>query len=249
MTALQFDIWTIFTHPGDRGILGHGLPHRKRINRLDERLSMVDVAKPRQTSADITSTPTPDQASDEQIMQQVTQGDAEALEMLYDRYAAAVMGMALKMLNGDRTTAEEIVQETFWRVWKRSGSFDAQAGAFSGWLFGITRNLCIDTWRRRKSRPQPVFGEDDVEQVKNQPDPAANVAEAVWTSIKHAHVKGAMNVLPEEQREVIELAYFWGLTRQEISETLGVPLGTVHTRARLALEKLRVALKRQGLTD
>lgn len=186
---------------------------------------------------------------DAKLAQRVAAGDASALEMLYDRYAAAVMGLAMKSLNQDRTTAEEVVQEVFWRVWTNAGSFNANSGKFSSWLFGITRNLCIDIWRQSNSRPQPVFNDDQEEQLRQQVNPEANVVETVWTTMKHKQVKTAIDVLPIEQRQVIELAYFWGMTRQEISEALGIPLGTVHTRARLALKKLREALALQGLGD
>ena len=155
----------------------------------------------------------------------------------------------MKSLNNDRPTAEEVVQEAFWRVWTNADSFSAKSGKFSSWLFGITRNLCIDTWRRRQSRPQPVFNDDQEEQLHQQVDPNADVADMVWTTMKQGQVKTAVDVLPAEQRRVIEMAYFWGMTRQEISEALEVPLGTVHTRARLALRKLREALADQGLGD
>ena len=257
LASLQFDSTTTFTQPSISGILVTGLPKRvrpsspKRQNekQQDERQSMIDVAKPRHTSAETNLTSVSDQLSDEQIMQQITQGDSAALEILYDRYAPLIMGVALKMLNSDRATAEEVVQETFWRVWKRSASFNEKSGKPASWVVGIARNLCVDTWRRRKSRPQPVFSEDDVERAKNQPDPHTNVAEAVWTSIKHSQVKVALTVLPEEQRKVIEMAYFGGMTRQEISKTLDVPLGTVHTRARLGLKKLRDILQNQDLAE
>jgi RNA polymerase sigma-70 factor (ECF subfamily) len=181
-------------------------------------------------------------------MVQVAKGDAAALEMLYDQYSPAVMGLALKML-GDRATAEEIVQETFWKVWRSADTFRAQQGNFSSWLFGITRNLSIDSWRRRKVRPQPVLDYDEEQQLEQNPDPDADVTEVTWLSMKHSQVRQALGTLPVNQREVVELAFFGGLTRQEIAETTGLPLGTVHTRARLGLQKLREALQEQGFEE
>jgi len=186
-----------------------------------------------------------DELNDEQLMSRVTQGDTAALERLYDRYSPAAMGLALK-ITGDRATAEEVVQETFWRVWRKAESFHIQRGAFTSWVFSIVRNLSIDSLRRRM-RAQPIGeAEQSVEQV---PDPEADVAEAAWLGVKHQQVRAAIATLPVEQRHVIEMAYFSGMTRQEIAQATGEPLGTIHTRARLALQKLREALLVQGFDE
>lgn len=184
----------------------------------------------------------------EQLMARVVTGDAAALETLYDQYAPAVMGLALKML-GDRAAAEEIVQETFWRVWRNANSYRSQQGNFTTWLFGITRNLAIDSWRRRKVRPQPIFDHEEEQQLEQNPDPRPDVTEATWANMKHSQVRQALNGLPSNQREVVEMAFFGGMTRQEIAEKIGVPLGTVHTRARLGLQKLRETLQAQGFEE
>lgn len=186
--------------------------------------------------------------SDQQLMRRVVDGDPLALESLYGRYASAVMGLAFKML-GERSLAEEVVQETFWRVWRNGATFRQTQGAFSSWLLGITRNLCIDIWRRRNSRPQPVSEEETRSGSNPLPDPQVDVAESAWTAIKHRQVRTAMDSLPPAQRRVLELAYFWGMTRQEIADDMGIPLGTVHTRARLGLQKLREALQQEGFED
>jgi RNA polymerase sigma-70 factor (ECF subfamily) len=186
--------------------------------------------------------------NNEQLMKRVANGDAAALESLYEQYASAVMGLAVKML-GDRAAAEEVVQETFWRVWRNAASFCEQQGAFSSWLFGVTRNLAIDSWRRRKARPQPIFDDAEERQLEYNLDPNADVSESAWTAIKHVQVHEALGALPPAQRQVVEMAFFWGMTRQEIAESMGVPLGTVHTRARLGLQKLREVLQEQGFED
>lgn len=234
-----------------RGILPKAAPPARAAgtgHALGELSHMLNPANTPQTSvgqASVDGRP----GNDAELAQRVAAGDASALEILYDRYAAAVMGLALKSLNQDRATAEEVVQEVFWRVWTNAASFNANSGKFSSWLFGITRNFCIDIWRQSNSRPQPVFNADQDEELRQQVDPEANVVDTVWTALKHNQVKTALEVLPADQRRVIELAYFRGLTRQEISEALDLPLGTVHTRARLALKKLREALALQGLGD
>jgi len=189
-----------------------------------------------------------DESTDEHLLAQAAGGDPAALEILYDRYAPAVMGFALKMLS-DRPAAEEVVQETFWRVWRSAESFRAQRGSFTGWLFGIARNQVIDLCRRRKVRPRPMVEDAEGGRADRAPDPDADVAESAWTAIKHTQVRAAMADLPPAQRRVIELAYFGGMTRQEIAGVTGEPLGTIHTRARLALQKLRETLQAQGFEE
>jgi RNA polymerase sigma-70 factor (ECF subfamily) len=182
------------------------------------------------------------QLSDEQLMTRITEGQETALTLLYDRYAAAVMGLAVKVVR-DRTVAEEIVQETFYRVWDKSLSFQEHKGSFPSWLFRIARNLAIDGLRRQKVRPQAVESEQEQEYIERTGRANVNVAEAAWIAIKQEQVQTAVTQLPEEQRQVIELAYFGGLTRREIAAETGVALGTIHTRARLALQKLQQVLQ------
>ena len=189
-----------------------------------------------------------DEITDERLVARTVRGDVAAFEVLYDRYASTVMGLALRIV-ADHALAEEVVQETFWRVWQNAASFQAQRGAFAGWLLGITRNLAIDLCRRRRVRPQVLLDQADESPIERIPDQAADVAEAAWTAIKHQQVYAALSDLPPDQRRVIELAYFGGLTRQEIAAKTGEPLGTIHTRARLALKKLRAALLAQGFED
>lgn len=186
--------------------------------------------------------------TDEQLVARTARGDAAAFEMLYDRYASTAMGLALRIV-ADRALAEDVVQETFWRVWRNAASFQGQRGSFAGWLLGITRNLAIDLCRRRKVRPQASINPADETSIETLPDPAVDVAESAWTAIKQQQVQAALHDLPPDQRRVIELAYFGGLTRQEIAAKTGEPLGTIHTRARLALKKLRAALLAQGFED
>ena len=186
--------------------------------------------------------------NDEQLVARMVQGDVTAFEVLYERYAPTVMGLALRIL-ADRALAEEVVQETFWRAWRNAASFQEQRGAFAGWLLGIARNQAIDFCRRRRVRPQVLLDEADESPLEHMPDRSTDVAESAWTAIKHQQVYAALSDLPSDQRRVIELAYFGGLTRQEIAARTGEPLGTIHSRARLALKKLRAALLAQGFED
>jgi RNA polymerase sigma-70 factor (ECF subfamily) len=183
-----------------------------------------------------------DAVSDDQLIEAVARGDRRAFESLYDRYSSAVFGLALRTLR-DRESAEEAVQEVFWRVWQRAQSFDRNR-SFKPWLFGIAHNYCIDELRRRRSRPQSVY-EDDEHPVLSSIADAADVSEAALDSEQRRIVLTALEQLPTEQRQALELAYFSGLTQQEIAVRLGNPLGTIKTRMRLGLQKLRGILQGQ----
>lgn len=180
----------------------------------------------------------PKSLSDAELVASVAKRDKHALEELYDRHAAAALGLALKMI-GERNTAEEIVQEAYWRVWRRAVTFELGRGQFTAWLFGIVHNLAIDEMRRRNVRPSTISTDSEDDAILELPDTDVDVAESVFQSVTGEQVRGALGTLPDAQRSVIELAYFEGLTHQEIAERLNEPIGTIHTRARLALQKLR----------
>ena len=183
---------------------------------------------------------------DETLAARVARGDSAALEALYDRYASRVLGLSIKIVS-DQALAEDILQETFWRVWQSAGTYQPQLGAFTGWLFRIARNLSIDAYRRRNVRPQAVMStreEGDDPLLEQTPDPDMDVAEQAQSILRNRQVRQALASLPSVQRQVIEMAYFNGMTRQEIAEATGEALGTIHTRARLALQKLRGELER-----
>ena len=187
------------------------------------------------------------QLSDEILIAQVARGDATALETLYDRYAAVVLGMSLR-ITGDRAASEDVLQETFWRVWQSAVAYQSRRGSFTSWLFRIARNLAIDAYRRRSARPQAIIEMVDSDPILDQlPDPTMDVAEQAQANLKAQQVRSAVAILPREQRRVIEMAYFYGMTRQEIAEATGEALGTIHTRARLGLQKLREELERTEL--
>lgn len=187
----------------------------------------------------------PTETSDETLAGQVARGDSAALEALYDRHASMVLGLLFKVI-GDRASAEDVLQETFWRVWKNASAYEPTRGTFTSWLFRIARNLAIDTHRRANARPQAIPDMGDADSVLDQiPDPETNVAEQAQSNLKNRQVRNAIASLPRQQRQVIELAYFYGMTRQEIAEATGEALGTIHTRARLGLQKLREELDRE----
>jgi RNA polymerase sigma-70 factor (ECF subfamily) len=183
-------------------------------------------------------------------MRRVVRGDSSALAELYDRHAAKVFGLCLRILN-EPQLAEDVLQEVFVRVWERGDTFTPARGEFATWLMGVTRNMCIDQLRRIRARPQaanPTPGGEAPALEEFLTDPEADVPAAASVNEIASLVRRAMARLNPEQRQVIELSYFRGLTRREIARALQCPEGTVHTRARLALQNLRQHLAAQGLT-
>jgi len=180
------------------------------------------------------------------LIASISQGDSRALEVLYDRYAAVIYRMALRIVKNPEL-AEEVVQEVFWRVWRRSGSFERERGRVAQWLFGVAHNLCIDELRRMRSRPVPVYEDTEHPLIQQLPDERTDVAGEVWHAEQRRVIADVLDQLPEAQRQAIELAYFGGLSHQEIAMRLNRPLGTIKTRVRLGLHKLKSLLTARGL--
>jgi RNA polymerase sigma-70 factor, ECF subfamily len=182
-----------------------------------------------------------DELSDEQLMRRLGGQEVEAaLSTLYDRYSRTVFGIGLKLLGGDRSLAEEVVQEVFLKVWRSSHTFDPSRGSFSTWLYRVTRNVALDLYRKRTSRIRPVPDGDS--QIAAARDSSAGPEEIVDDSWLSWRISRALEGLGATQREVIELAYFQGLSQREISQRTGVPLGTVKTRTYSAMKRLREGL-------
>jgi RNA polymerase sigma-70 factor, ECF subfamily len=181
-----------------------------------------------------------DTLSDEQLMTRLAGPEVEvALARLYDRYSRTVFGVGLKML-GDRSLAEDLTQEVFLKVWRSSGTFDPSRGGFSTWLFRVTRSVALDLHRRRARRIHPVpEGDTHLDAVKDGSAGPQEIVDESWLSWR---VSRALEVLEAPYREVIELAYFGGLSQREISVRTGVPLGTVKTRTARAFKRLRKEL-------
>lgn len=178
--------------------------------------------------------------SDEQLMDRVTGSEVEAaLSALYDRYSRTVFGVGLKLL-GDRTLAEELVQEVFLKVWRSSHTFDASRGSFSTWLYRLTRNLALDLYRKSSRRITPIpEGDEHVTAARDSSPGPQEIVDDSWLSWR---ISRALEGLDAAHREVIELAYFRGLSQREISQQTGIPLGTVKTRTASALKRLRKGL-------
>jgi RNA polymerase sigma-70 factor (ECF subfamily) len=183
---------------------------------------------------------------DQTLIAAIAAGDSVALELLYDRYGAVVYRIALRMLK-NRELAEEIVQEAFWRVWRRSASFTVDRGRVTQWLFGIVHNLCIDEMRRVRARPNQVYEDVEHPVLQQLIDERTDVSAAAWTTEQRRMISESLRELPAAQREAIELAYFGGMSHQEIATKLNRPLGTIKTRVRLGLHKLGGLLAARGL--
>jgi RNA polymerase sigma-70 factor, ECF subfamily len=176
--------------------------------------------------------------TDGELVRRMSDGDVSALEELYNRYARAVYSFAVRIV-GDGLVAEEILQEAFTRAWQQAGRFELARGSFASWLLSITHNLAIDELRKRQRRPQRASSVDITDVLRGEVDTTADVEEAAEMSELRVRIRAAMDQLPKPQQRVIELAYFEGLTQREISAALNEPLGTVKTRMRLAMQKLK----------
>ena len=181
---------------------------------------------------------------DKKVLALIVQSDREALGALYDRYGGAVYSLSMHMLR-DSGAAEEVTQDVFFNVWRRASSYNAQRGSVTAWLFSIAHHRTIDELRRRRREQTRVqYGVD----LSNKPsDGADDPLDYATAQFEHGQLKDALLTLRTEQRQVVELAYFGGLTHSEIATRLGQPLGTVKTRMRLALKKLREVLGSQIL--
>lgn len=179
--------------------------------------------------------------TDEQLIEEVVKQDQDAFSVLYTRHSSLVLGVVFKIVN-ERGLAEEILQETFWRVWKKADTFDPSKAKFTTWLYSIARRLAIDTYRKQKVRPQTAQSEQAVLLMESAASADRAVIDQVDLNFDSSRARQALNALSPEQRTVLEMAYFQGKTRREIAKELDIPLGTIHTRARLALQYLRQSL-------
>jgi RNA polymerase sigma-70 factor (ECF subfamily) len=177
--------------------------------------------------------------ADEDLMPLVERKDAAAFEIVYDRHGGPAYSLAYRIV-GDRQIAEEVTQEAFLSVWRSGARFDRARGSVRTWLLGVVRNRAIDVLRREAGRAPTISLElDTVPEQESRFEPTD--AEALRREAGR-EVRGALRDLPEDQLKVVQLAYFGGLSHSEIADVLGMPLGTVKGRMRLAMEKMRATL-------
>ncbi|MGV2622658.1 UNVERIFIED_CONTAM: sigma-70 family RNA polymerase sigma factor [Halobacillus marinus] len=182
---------------------------------------------------------------DSLLYHQMLEGDKEALEAIYDRYEKLLYSFVIK-LSGDPTLAEEVLQEVFLKLWTKKARYEESKGKFSSWIVTITRYTAIDIIRKTNKEHVSLEEETDV------PDRGTETTEDLveWKE-RGDRVRAAVSLLSEEQRNMVQLFYFKGLTQREIAEKTGLPLGTVKGRVRLALKHLKRQLSSEkgGVRD
>ncbi|MBI3522657.1 MAG: sigma-70 family RNA polymerase sigma factor [Chloroflexi bacterium] len=171
------------------------------------------------------------------LIGRIAAGDAEALGELYDRYGRVVFGVLYRML-GSPEVAEEVTQDAFHSVWRQAGSYRPERGAVRTWLLAIGRNAAIDWRRTRGKRTEREAVIDEAAELFEE----LRVEDRVLASLRAERIRAAVGTLPVEQRQVLALAFWGGLSQSEIAERTGTPLGTVKSRVRLGMTKLRERL-------
>jgi RNA polymerase sigma-70 factor (ECF subfamily) len=176
---------------------------------------------------------TPPDTPDAELLALVAERDRAAFELLYRRYVRSVFGLALRRL-GDRGRAEDAVQEVFTAIWRSAATYRPERGSAAGWLYAIARNAIVDRFR---SSGEPAAEPPDSPSSEPGPQERAETAYVAW------RVHRALEELPRREREVLELAYWSGMSQSEVADYLHLPLGTVKTRTRSALSRLSTLLE------
>ena len=188
--------------------------------------------------------------SDQELIERIRQDrDQQAMAKLYDRYARPVYSLAFHVLREQRA-AEDVVQDVFLGFWQRPFTYVDARGTFGPWILRVTRNRSIDVLRKRSRERSP--GDDEYASLFEERiiDPEPEPGDQVWTQAVARQVRTAMQQLNDVQRQVIELAYFYGMTQSEMADHLGIPLGTIKTRVRTALRRLsEIMVEANAWTD
>lgn len=183
------------------------------------------------------------QLTDEALLLQISRRNSEALAVLYDRHAQTVYNLIMRIVR-EQTSADEILQDTFWQVWQKAETF--QHGHAAAWLYRIARNKSLDWLRRQKTRPQIALSLDEPGDFATTVAAPTLVEHTVAQSWQQEHIHQALANLPPEQRQCLELAFFEGLSQRQIAEYTQTPVSTVKTRIQIALEKLERVLRAVG---
>lgn len=178
---------------------------------------------------------------DQELLVRIAGGDKDALEVIYERYSSAVYSLARYMLRSE-AVAEEATQDVFLNIWLKAASYSSSRGQPKTWIMSVAHHKIIDVIRSRR-RAAAISDPKEYETLDLLPSGEVATDEAVERNLEAERVREALSRLPAAQQEVINLAYFSGLSQSEIAARLGQPLGTVKTRARLALQKLRKELR------
>ncbi len=178
---------------------------------------------------------------DQELLVRIGAGEKDALEAIYERYSSAVYSLARYMLRSE-AVAEEATQDVFLNIWHKASSFNLSRGQPKTWIMSVAHHKIIDIIRSRR-RAEAISDPKEYETLDLLPSDQVSTDEAVVRNLEAERVRRALERLPAAQQEVVTLAYFGGLSQSEIAAKLGQPLGTVKTRARLALQKLREELR------
>jgi RNA polymerase sigma-70 factor, ECF subfamily len=179
--------------------------------------------------------------ADRAAVQRMARGDPDALADLYDRHSRLLYSLALRIVRLE-ADAEDVMQEVFAQVWRQASRYDGNRGTVIGWLVTLTRSRALDKLRRGRARPQATDGEQRAQGV---PDVSPGIDVTLVSAEQASAVRAALEALPDNQRVPLELAYYEGLSQSEIAARLDVPLGTIKTRMRQALLRLRDAVADQ----
>ena len=184
---------------------------------------------------------TPDEPDDRQLLQRIVEQDRDALDTLYGRYMTPVYSMALNMLK-QPPLAEEVTQDVFLNIWLKASSFNAERGQPRSWIMSVAHHRVVDVIRSRR-RTTSMTDPEGYETLERLPSGGASVESQVEQNLDRERIMGALANLPQSQQEVILLAYFEGYSQSEMAGLLSLPLGTIKTRVRLAMQKLRQVLQ------
>jgi RNA polymerase sigma-70 factor (ECF subfamily) len=193
------------------------------------------------------STKSDSKEDDRTLIKQIGIGDPEALSILYDRYKTIVFSLASK-ISGSQETAEDITIDVFTQIWENADKYHPEKGTIKGWIASIARYRSIDALRRRKVRfdmNQHQWSDGQLETLPSNDNPV----EALELAVTRRQVSDAVNRLSKDQQEALAMAYFKGYTQRQIAEKLSEPLGTIKTRIRLGLQRLRQIFKDENILD
>jgi RNA polymerase sigma-70 factor, ECF subfamily len=175
------------------------------------------------------------------LLGMIAQGDREAFSRFYDGFAGLAFGLIRRILR-DPAASEEVLQEVFWQIWREAARYDPRRGSPEAWVVMRAKTRAIDRLRAMRRREKTFVAPADDSLTRSTEEPGENPG---VTAENRGLVRSALNALPESQRRVVELAFFEGMTQSEIASRLGEPLGTVKTRARLGLERLKSLITRE----
>ena len=183
----------------------------------------------------------PDEPDDLQLLERIAGKDKDALNALYSRYMTPVYSLSLHMLK-QPSLAEEVTQDVFLNIWLKADSFNAGRGNPRSWIMSVTHHRVVDVIRSRR-RSNVMTDPEGYDTLERLPSSGPSVESQVTQRLDRERIERALDTLPDNQREVIELAYFEGYSQSEMADLLGQPLGTIKTRVRLAMQKMKAAMQ------